>query len=81
MENFLSYIIFCWFFATIAHQQIIFVPHLSWKRGTLKLIHPSFCLCVCPSVTKSLTLLISSEVLMIEHWYLGRYIAIVADTA
>ena len=36
------------------------------KRGTLKLIRQS----VCPSVTKTLTLLISSEVLMIEHWYL-----------
>ena len=37
----------------------LIVPCLSRKRGTLKLIRPS--------VTKTLTLLISSEVLMIEH--------------
>ena len=53
----------------------IFGPRLSRKRGTLKLIRPSDLLSVrpsvCPSVTKTLTLLISSEVLMIEHWHLA----------
>ena len=34
------------------------------KAGTLKLFHPSVCL-----PQKTLTWLISSEVLMIEHWY------------
>ena len=46
------------------HTLFIFiVPHLSQKQGILKLIRPS----VCPYVTKTLTWLISSEVLMIEH--------------
>ena len=46
-------------------------PALLRKRGTLKLIRPSFCPSVRPSgrlsVTKTLTWLISSEVLKIEH--------------
>ena len=58
----------------------VFVPRLSRKRGTLKLI----CLSVSPSVrpsvrlsvTKTLTWLISSEVLMIEHWYLACMILV-----
>ena len=50
-----------------SHTQIV-VPRLSRKRGTLKLIRLS--VLVYLSVTKTLTLLISSEVLMIEHWYL-----------
>ena len=43
------------------------VPRLSRKQGTLNLIHSSFRLSVRLSVTKTLTWLISSEVLMIEH--------------
>ena len=43
------------------------------KAGDIK-THSSVCLSVrlsvCPSVTKTLTWLISSEVLMIEQWYL-----------
>ena len=42
------------------------VPRLSRKRGTLNsFVCPSVC-----SVTKTLTWLISSEVLMMENWYL-----------
>ena len=48
--------------------------------GTLNLIGPSVCLSVPlsvrPSVTKTLTLHISSEVLMIEHWYLACMILV-----
>ena len=47
------------------------VPRLSRKRRTLKLIRPSVRQSVSPSVTKTLTWLISFEVLMIEHWYLA----------
>ena len=66
----------------------LFVPRLSRKRGTLNLIRPSVPPSVRPSVrpslrppvplsvTKTLTWLISSEVLMIEHWYLACMILV-----
>ena len=48
----------------------LFVPRFSRKRGDIK-SHSSVCpsvrLSVRPSLTKTLTWLISSEVLMIEH--------------
>ena len=47
-----------------------FLSPAFWKRGTLKLIHVSLRLSVSPSVTQTLTLLWSSKVWMIEHWYL-----------
>ena len=55
--------------------KFIFCPPLSRKRGDIK-SHSSVCLSVrpslCPSVChKTLTLLIFSEVLIIEHWYLA----------
>ena len=52
------------------------VPRLSRKQGILKLIRPSVCPSVCLSVTKTLTWLISSDVLMIEHWYLACMIVV-----
>ena len=59
---------------------LLIVPRLPRKRETLKLIRPSVSLSVClsvsPSVTKTLTWLISSEVLMIEHWYLACMILV-----
>ena len=52
----------------------LFVPRLLRKWGTLNLIRLSVCpsvlLSVPLSVTKTLTWLISSEVLMIQNWYL-----------
>ena len=53
---------------------VLFVPRLSQKWGTLKLIRLSVCPSVRLSVTKTLTWLISSEVLMIQHWYLAGMI-------
>ena len=53
----------------------IVVPNLSRKRGTFKLI----CLSVCPSICQSQKTLnwpISSEVLVIEHWYLACMILV-----
>ena len=64
------------------HFQFV-VPRLSRKRGTLKLIRLSVPLSVCPSVcmsvTKTLTWLISSEVLMIEHLYLACIILVTSS--
>ena len=57
-------------------QTIAFCPRLSRKRGTFKLICPSVPLSVCLSVTKSLTWLISSEILMIWYWYLACMILV-----
>ena len=59
----------------------LFVPRLSRSRGRLNsFVRLSFCLSVslsvCPSVTKTLTLLIFSEVLMIEHRYLACMILV-----
>ena len=48
---------------------VLIVPRLSQKRGTLKLIRPSVC-------HKNFNLLISSEVLMIELWYLACMITV-----
>ena len=58
---------------------LYFCPPLSWKRGDIKShssVCPSLCLSLCPSVTKTLTWLISSEVLKIEHWYLAWIILV-----
>ena len=52
-------------------RAVLVVPCLSQNRGTLKLIRLS-----CPSVTKTLTWVISSKVLMIEHWYLACMILV-----
>ena len=60
-----------------------YCPPLSRKRGDIK-SHSSVCLSVRPSVppsvrlsvTKTLTWLISSEVLKIEHWYLACMILV-----
>ena len=46
------------------------------KAGDFK-THSSVCLSLCLSVTKTLTWLISSEVLMIEHWYLTCMILVI----
>ena len=54
----------------------IFVPRLSRKRGTLKLIRLSVRLSICKK--KTLTWLISSEVLVIDHWYLAFMIIVKA---
>ena len=55
-------------------------PRLSRKQGTLKLIRPSIRLSVRQSVrlsvSKTLTWLISSEVLMKEHWYFAYMILV-----
>ena len=51
-------------------------PRLLRKRGTLKLIRSSVCLSLCLSVTKTLSWLISSKVLTIEHWYLACMILV-----
>ena len=51
-------------------------PAFRESGGHLKKTHSSVCLSVRPSVTKTLTLLISSEVLMIEHWYLACMILV-----
>ena len=60
-----------------AHTECLFLsPAFSESMGTLNLICLSVPLSVCPSVTKTLTLLISSEVLMIEHWYLASMILV-----
>ena len=51
-----------------------FVPRALAKVGDIKThssICPSICPFVHPSVTKTLTWLISSEVLKKEHWYLA----------
>ena len=69
--------------------QILWMAKISWganfcpppfgKSGDIK-THSSVCLSVSPSVslsvTKTLTWLISSEVLMIEHWYLAYMILV-----
>ena len=50
------------------------VPRALAKAGDIKThssVCPSLCLSLCLSVTKTLTWLISSEVLMIEHWNLA----------
>ena len=53
---------------TSIYTQLSFLsPRISRKRGTLKLICTSVHQSVRLSVTKTLTWLISSEVLMIEH--------------
>ena len=53
---------------------ISFLPPAFRESGNIK-THSSVCLFLCPSVrlsvTKTLTWFISSEVLMIEHWYLA----------
>ena len=49
------------------------------KAGDIKThssVHPSVCLSVCLSVTKTLTWFISSEILMMEHWYLACMILV-----
>ena len=54
---------------------MVIVPRLSRKRGTLKknsFVHLS----VRASVTKTLTWLISSEVFMIDYWYLACMILV-----
>ena len=51
-------------------QGFFIVPHALAKAGDIK-THSSFSQSVCPSVTKTLTWLISSEVFMIEHWYVA----------
>ena len=57
-----------------------FSPAFCESGGTFKRISPSVCQLVRPSVrlpvTKTLTWLISSEVLMIEHWYLACMILV-----
>ena len=55
---------------------LVIVPRLLRKQGTLKLIRLSVPLSVRPSVTKTLTWFISSEVLMIEHWYMACMIIV-----
>ena len=59
-------------------HNIYFCPRLSRKRGIFKLIRPSVCQSVCLSVpvTKTLTWLISFELLMIEHLYLACMILV-----
>ena len=57
---------------------VIVVPRFSRKHGDIK-SHSSFCPFVCLSVRlsqKLLTWLISSEVLVIEHWYLACMILV-----
>ena len=52
-------------------QSTLFVPHLALaKAGNIE-IYSSICQSLYLSVTKTLTWLISSEVLMIERWYLA----------
>ena len=51
-------------------RTLLFCPPLSRKQGDIK-SHSSVRPSVRPSVTKTLTWLISSEVLKIEHWYLA----------
>ena len=46
------------------------------KINTHSSVYLSVRLSACPSVTKTLTCLISSEVLMIEHWYLACMILV-----
>ena len=53
-----------------------FCPPPFTKAGDIKTHRPSACLSVRLSVTKTLTWLISSEVLMIEHWYLACMILV-----
>ena len=64
----------------LSYPSMIFVPAFRESGGILKLICPSVCqsvrLSVSPSVTKTLTWLISFEVLMIEHWYLACMILV-----
>ena len=57
----------------------IYCPPPFTKAGGIKThssVGPSLCPSVRPSVTKTLTLLISSEVLMIEHWYFSCMILV-----
>ena len=55
-----------------AHLLLYFCPPPFAKAGDIK-NHSSICpsVCLSVSVTKTLTWLISSDVLMIEHWYLA----------
>ena len=53
---------------------VLFIPRALVKAGDIKTnssICPSLCLSIRLSVTKTLTWLISSEVLKIEHWCLA----------
>ena len=77
----------CFGSAWIVHLKIKelncnFCPPPFAKAGDLKThssrpsVCQSVCLSVSPSVTKTLTWLIPSEVLMIEHWYLACMILV-----
>ena len=58
----------------VMYIYILFVPRALAKAGDIKTpssVCPSLCPSVRLSVTKTLTWLISSEVLKIEHWYLA----------
>ena len=58
----------------------VYCPRFSRKLVTLKLIRLSVRLSVFPSVTNTLTWLISSEVLMIDHWYLACFILVTSPS-
>ena len=70
------------YFSKVVHYLLVLlytfliVPRLSRKRGTLKLIRLSVRLSLCMSVTKTLTWLISFDLLKIEHCYLACMILV-----